>query len=97
MTAPDPYAVTAEAAEAAFPDAFVHFDIQCSDLVRDQIRFRLYRKNGTYAKGGGQIKQDRLLVVIDGKQLVWHPTAAVWVRGTFAFSSKPLGGPPLPW
>ena len=93
---PDPYEVSIETASQAFPEAFVHFDIQCSELVRNQIRFRLYRKAGTYAKGGGQIRRDRLLVVIDGKQLVWHPAANIWVRASFAFSSKPLDrGPPL--
>lgn len=84
----DQYAVTASVAEKAFPEAFVHFDIQLGDLVRDRIKFRLYRKRGTYAEGGGHVSRDRLLVVIDSKQFVWHPKANVWVRASFGIKTR---------
>lgn len=79
----DEYAVSYSVAQRAFPEAFVHFDFQCSDLVHERIKFRLYRKSGTYAQGKGGVSRDRLLVVIDAKQFVWHPNACVWVRASF--------------
>lgn len=88
MTERDDYSVTSEYAHRMFPEAFVYFDIQCGDLVKDKIRFRLYRKRGTYAKGGGYVSRDRLLVVIEGRQFVWHPRACVWVRFSIGFKSK---------
>lgn len=87
---PDPYAVKFADAHRRFPEAFVAFDDQCSDVQgAEDLTFRLYRKNGTYVQGGGFISRDRLSVRANGKQFVWHPAAAVWVRFSIGIKSTP--------
>ncbi len=102
----DPYIVGFPEAHAAFPEAFVSFDLQCSDVHggpdAPKLVFRLYRKVGTYSGGGGAIARDRLTVRIGdgGKQFIWHPAAAVWVRFSIGISAKPYLPPvgfPIYW
>lgn len=101
----DPFAVPWQLAQHYFPDAFVAFDHQCTDLAErgvTKLTWRLYRR--TNKRHVGTVQRDRLSLVAygftkpDGSvadlKLVWHPDAAVWSRGSTGIATTPRDARP---